>query len=549
MQTYQGKSAFGGVAIGKIRIWKKNVHKVKRVRVDSVSEEKHRFYQACEKAKEELQGLYRSACNEVGEANAAIFEIHQMMLMDDDYLEAVEGLITGQEINAEYAVAVTGERFATMFASMQDSYMQARAEDVKDISERVLRILNGEEEMQTVEQDPVILVAEDLAPSETVQLDKSKILAFVTRKGSVNSHTAILARTMNIPAIVGAKIPLDEIEEGVFGAVDGDGGILYYDPDKETLAKMEEKQNKEQEQKLLLETLKKKENCTIDGRCIQLYANIGNPEDLALVLQNDAGGIGLFRSEFLYLERNDFPGEEEQFSVYKSVLESMAGKKVIIRTLDLGADKQADYIGLATEENPALGVRGIRYCLKNPKVFRTQLRALFRAGVYGNLSIMYPMIISCAELKQIQEHVAVITEELTREGIPFVVPEQGIMIETPAGVMLAEELAQEVSFFSIGTNDLSQYTLAIDRQNAALDGMYDPRSEAILRMIERTIACGHKAGIWVGICGELGADTTLTETFLKMGVDELSVAPGRVLSVRKAIRETNCGTGGMRKDG
>ncbi|MBE5039095.1 phosphoenolpyruvate--protein phosphotransferase [Ructibacterium gallinarum] len=539
MLTYQGKSVFGGIAIGKIRVYRKNAQTVKRVRVEDPQREMERFLAAKETAAAQLKSLYDKACREVGEDNAAIFEIHQMMLDDADYLESIENIIKNQSLGAEYAVAATGENFAQMFASMDDAYMQARAADVKDISERLLRILSGREEEQDGGGEPMILAAEDLAPSETVQLDKSKVLAFVTVKGSANSHTAILARTMNIPAIIGADLPLTDESDGKTAVVDGFSGKIYVDPEPELLKEMQARLAQEKEKKRLLQTLKGKENVTLDGKRIQVYANIGNSRDLALVLSNDAGGIGLFRSEFLYLERDTFPTEEEQFVIYKQVAETMAGKKVIIRTLDIGADKQADYFGLAHEENPAMGLRAIRLCLTRPEIFKTQLRALFRAAAFGNLSVMYPMITSVAEMRKIQAVVQQVTEELTADGVPFMVPEQGIMIETPAAVMISDLLAKEAAFFSIGTNDLSQYTMAIDRQNPSLDDFFEPHSEAVLRMIQMTVENGHKEGIWVGICGELGADLDLTQTFLKMGVDELSVSPGRVLPLRQVIRQTD----------
>lgn len=539
MLTYQGKSVFGGIAIGRIKVYRKDAQTVKRVRVEDPRQEAARFLQAKETAAGQLQALYEKACKEVGEDNAAIFEIHQMMLDDADYLESVDNYIQNQGLNAEYAVAATGENFAQMFASMDDAYMQARAADVKDISERILRVLSGRQETAADGGLPMILAAEDLAPSETVQLDKSKVLAFVTVKGSANSHTAILARTMNIPAIIGIKLPLDSTIDGKLAVVDGFSGAVYVEPEPELLGRMQARLDRENEKKALLQTLRGKENVTLDGKRINVYANIGNSKDLALVLQNDAGGIGLFRSEFIYLERDAFPTEEEQFSIYRSVAETMAGKKVIIRTLDIGADKQADYFGLEHEENPAMGLRAIRICLTRPEIFKTQLRALFRAAVFGNLSVMYPMITSMAEMRRIKAIAAEVAGELEAEGIPFAVPEQGIMIETPAAVMISDRLAREAAFFSIGTNDLSQYTMAIDRQNALLDEFFEPHSEAVLRMIRMTVENGHQAGIWVGICGELGADLDLTADFLKMGVDELSVSPGRVLPLRKVIRETD----------
>ncbi len=539
MRIYHGKSVYGGIAIGKIKVYSREDMTVKRVRVEMPEQEIARFEAAKAKAMNQLKSLYDKACTEVGDANAAIFEIHQMMLEDADYQESILHIIRNQSVNAEYAVATTGKNFSDIFSSMEDAYMQARAEDVKDISERLITILAGGETKKQQEEEPVILAAEDLVPSETVQLDKSKVLAFVTVKGSANSHTAILARTMNIPAIVGINLPLDDTIDGKTVIVNGSQGIVYVEPEPEILERMEEKQREEREQQELLQSLKGKESVTMDGKKICLYANIGNSKDLALVLQNDADGIGLFRSEFIYLEREKFPTEEEQFHIYKTVAETMAGKKTIIRTLDIGADKQADYFCLEPEENPAMGLRAIRLCLTRPEIFKTQLRALFRAAVFGDLAVMYPMITSVAEIKKIQEVVAEVIAELKKEDIPYRVPEQGIMIETPAAVMVSDLLAKEVEFFSIGTNDLSQYTMAIDRQNPCLDAFFEPHSEAVLRMIAMTVKNAHKEGIWVGICGELGSDTALTERFLKMGVDELSVAPGHVLSVRKAIRETD----------
>ena len=538
MLVYHGKSVYNGIAIGKIHMYEQAERAVKRVRVKDINEEKNRFHKAKEEAMAQLGDLYEKACREVGKTNAAIFEIHQMMLQDEDYEESVLHMIERQQVNAEYAVAETGTNFSQIFSSMDDAYMQARAADVQDISERLLRILSGEKRTEEKRGEPMILLAEDLVPSETVQLDKSKVLAFVTTKGSANSHTAILARTMNIPAIVKAEIPLCPELHGQLAVVDGKTGTVYIDPAPELLKEMERRQRKEAEQKELLQELRGKETITKDGKKIRLYANIGNPGDLAQVLQNDADGIGLFRSEFIYLERKDFPTEEEQFSIYKTVAETMAGKKVIIRTMDIGADKQVDYFGLEPEENPAMGLRAIRICLTCPAIFKTQLRALFRATYYGDLAVMYPMITSMAEVEKIKTIVKEVERELKKEGIPYVVPEQGVMIETPAAVMISDDLAKEFSFFSIGTNDLSQYTMAIDRQNANLDDFFEPHSEAVLRMIAMTVENAHQAGIWVGICGELGADISLTKRLLKMGVDELSVAPGHILAVRKEIRET-----------
>ena len=539
MEVYQGKSVFGGIAIGRISVHKKDEQQVKRVRIEDSEQEILRYRQAKQTAMEQLQGLYQKALKEVGEANAAIFEIHQMMLEDDDYNESVENIIRMQQVNAEYAVASTGDNFAQMFFAMDDDYMRARSADVKDISERVLSVLGGRATGIAASGEPVIIVADDLAPSETVQLNKDLVLSFVTVHGSVNSHTAILARTMSIPALIGTAIPLTDDIDGKVGIVDGKNGCIYVDPDEDTLGRMQQLKLEEQEKKELLQTLKGRENITIDGKKIMLYANIGNSKDLAAVLQNDAGGIGLFRSEFIYLERDAFPTEEEQFQIYRTVAETMAGKPVIIRTLDIGADKKCDYFEMEPEENPAMGCRAIRICLTRPEIFKTQLRALFRASAFGNISIMYPMIISVDELRKIKTIVAEIRQELTEQGVTFGEPKQGIMIETPAAVMMSEELAKEVDFFSIGTNDLTQYTLAIDRQNPKLDAFYDPHHPAVLRMIQMVVENAHKAGIWAGICGELGADTTLTRRFLAMGVDELSMSPGSILPVRKIILETD----------
>lgn len=539
MEVYQGKSVFGGIAIGRISVHKKDEQQVKRVRIEDPEQEILRYRQAKQTAMEQLQGLYQKALKEVGEANAAIFEIHQMMLEDDDYNESVENIIRMQQVNAEYAVASTGDNFAQMFSAMDDDYMRARSADVKDISERVLSVLGERSTGIAASEEPVIIVADDLAPSETVQLNKDLVLSFVTVHGSVNSHTAILARTMSIPALIGTAIPLTDDIDGKIGIVDGKNGCIYVDPDEDTLGRMQQLKLEEQEKKELLQTLKGRENITIDGKKIMLYANIGNSKDLAAVLQNDAGGIGLFRSEFIYLERETFPTEEEQFQIYRTVAETMAGKPVIIRTLDIGADKKCDYFEMEPEENPAMGCRAIRICLTRPEIFKTQLRALFRASAFGNISIMYPMIISVEEVHRIKEIVTEVKRELTEQGVAFGEPKQGIMIETPAAVMMSEELAKEVDFFSIGTNDLTQYTLAIDRQNPKLDAFYDPHHPAVLRMIQMVVENAHKAGIWAGICGELGADTTLTRRFLAMGVDELSMSPGSILPVRKIILETD----------
>ena len=540
MQVYSGKSVFGGIAIGKISVYRKNEQQVKRVRTEDTKGELARYEAAKAAAIEQLQELYQKALKEVGEANAEIFEIHQMMLDDGDYNESVENIIETQKVNAEYAVAVTGDNFAQMFRAMDDDYMRERAADVKDISERVLSILNGGQKGKVVMDEPVIIVADDLAPSETVQLEKDMVLSFVTVHGSVNSHTAILARTMAIPALIGTEeLPLDDTVDGKLAVVDGLNGKIYVEPDAQTLEEMKKRRQAELEKKELLQLLKGKENVTLDGKKIMLYANIGNIKDLATVIQNDAGGIGLFRSEFIYLEKDRYPTEEEQFSIYKTAVETMAGKRVIIRTLDIGADKQCEYFKMDKEENPALGYRAIRICLTRPEIFKTQLRALFRASAYGNLAIMYPMITSLWEVKRIKEIVEEVKAELTAEQLEFGNPQQGIMIETPAAVMMSGELAKEVDFFSIGTNDLTQYTLAIDRQNPKLDKFYDAHHPAVLSMIRMTVENAHKAGIWAGICGELGADTSLTKEFLAMGVDELSVSPGSILPIRKIILETD----------
>lgn len=539
MERYNGKSVFGGIAIGRISVYKKGEQQVKRNRITDVDAELSRFEDAKKTAIEQLQGLYDKALKEVGEANAAIFEVHQMMLDDGDYNESIANIIKSQEVNAEYAVASTGDNFSQMFAAMEDDYMRARAADIKDISERIISILSGKGDNAIGADEPAIIVADDLAPSETVQLDKDMVLSFVTVHGSLNSHTAILARTMAIPALVGTPLPLDESVDGKLGVVDGGAGVIYVDPDEKTLEAMKKKQQEELQKKELLQSLKGKENITLDGQKMMLYANIGNIKDLATVLQNDAGGIGLFRSEFIYLESEDYPTEEEQFLIYKQVAETMAGRRVIIRTLDIGADKQCDYFEMEHEENPAMGCRAIRICLTRPEIFKTQLRALFRASSYGNIAIMYPMITSVKEVRKIKEIVAEVKAEMDAAGIPYGNPEQGIMIETPAAVIVGDELAKEVDFFSIGTNDLTQYTLAIDRQNTKLDEFYDSHHPAILRMISMVVESAHKAGIWAGICGELGADQTLTKEFLAMGVDELSVSPGSILPIRKIIMETD----------
>ena len=539
MQIYNGKSVFGGIAIGKISVYQKKEQQVKRVKIDDPEQEMARYEKAKAEGIKQLQGLYDKALREVGEANAAIFEVHQMMMEDDGYNESVENIIRSQGVNAEYAVATTGDNYAQMFSAMDDDYMRERAADVRDISERLLTVLNGEETGAVDADEPKIIVAEDLAPSETVQLDKDKVLSFVTVKGSLNSHTAILARTMAIPALVNASVPLESEIDGRLGIVDGANGTFYVDPDEETLAEMKKRQEEDLSRKQLLLTLKGKENVTLDGQKVMLYANIGNIKDLATVIQNDAGGIGLFRSEFIYLEKEDFPTEEEQFQIYRQVAQTMAGKRVIIRTLDIGADKQCDYFHMEHEENPALGCRAIRICLTRPEIFKTQLRALFRASAFGKIAIMYPMITSVQEVRKIKEIVEEVKAELTSQGVEFGNPEQGIMIETPAAAIISDDLAKEVDFFSIGTNDLSQYTMAIDRQNPQLDLFFDPHHPAVLRMISLVMENAHKAGIWAGICGELGADQSLTKEFLAMGVDELSVSPGSILPLRKIILETN----------
>lgn len=536
MKVLEGKSVFSGIAIGKISILQKMDTSVKRVHIDDPAAEIARVAEAKEKAVEQLQKLYDKALQEVGESGAAIFEVHQMMLDDDDYLDSIHNIIETENVNAEYAVATTGDNFSAMFASMDDDYMRARAADIKDISDRLVRVLSGFGDGGLDADEPVIVVAEDLAPSETVQLDKSKVLAFVTRKGSSNSHTAILARTMNIPALI--NIEYDDSVNGVTAIVDGKNGSLIIDPDEETLKKYQELRDEELRQRAMLKELKGKATETKSGKSLHLYANIGSVGDVANVLANDAEGIGLFRSEFIYLEKDNYPTEDEQFQIYKTVAQNMAGKKVIIRTLDIGADKQIDYFQMEHEENPAMGYRAIRICLDRPEVFKTQLRALFRASMYGSISIMYPMIISVKEVHQIKAIVEEVKKELTEQGIPFRDDvEQGIMIETPAAVMISDLLAKEVDFFSIGTNDLTQYTLAIDRQNAKLDNIYDSHHEAVLRMIQMVVDNAHKEGKWAGICGELGADTTLTERFVEMGLDELSVSPTFVLPVRKIIRD------------
>lgn len=539
MEVLSGKSVFGGIAIGKISVYHKKDDQVKRTKVEDTAAEIARFAAVKEQAKEQLGALHKKALEEVGEVNAMIFEVHQMMLEDPDYVTSITHMIENQKVNAEYAVAVAGDNFSELFAAMDDDYMKARAADVKDVSNRMIAILQGKNQGGIDSDEPVIIVADDLAPSETVQFDKTKVLAFVTRHGSTNSHTAILARTMNIPALIGVDYPEDM--NGKAAVVDGYAGQFYVEPDSDTKAAFEEKQEDDRNKKRLLLELKGKETVTLDGKQIKLYANIGNVSDAALALQNDAGGIGLFRSEFLYLGADTFPTEEEQFNAYKTVAESMAGRKVIIRTLDIGADKKADYFRLEQEDNPAMGYRAIRICLQQPDIFKTQLRAIYRASHYGNVAVMYPMIISVDEVRQIKKIVEDVKKELDEQGIFYGQVEQGVMIETPAAVMISDLLAKEVDFFSIGTNDLTQYTLAIDRQNPRLDSIYDPHHEAVLRMIRMVVENGHKENCWVGICGELGSDISLTEEFLKMGIDELSVSPTFVLRVREKIRAVNAG--------
>lgn len=537
MQCFFGKSVYKGIVLGPVVVLKTNDFQVKRQKIEDIETEILRVEKAGMQAKEQLQKLYDKAVKEVGETSAAIFEVHQMMLEDEDYLDAIHNMINTEMVNAEYAVAVTGDNFSEMFASMDDEYMKARAADIKDISNRLIRNLSGTAEVDFGSMEPPIIVADDLSPSETVQMDKEKILAFVTVHGSTNSHTAILARMMNIPALIGVPLNLEEIRNGMRAVVDGFQGEVIFEPTEELCDKTRQRMAEEEEKLQLLQTLKGKENVTLDGKKINIYANIGSVGDIGYALENDAGGIGLFRSEFLYLGKSDFPTEEEQYQAYKQVAQMMAGKKVIIRTLDIGADKQVDYFNLGKEENPAMGYRAIRICLRQPEIFKTQLRALLRAAVFGNLSVMYPMIISPEEVKRIYEIVNEVQRELEEEQIPYKIPEQGIMIETPAAVMVSDELAEMVDFFSIGTNDLTQYTLAIDRQNEKLDEFYNPHHKAILKMIRIVVDNAHKHGKWAGICGELGADLELTETFVRMGVDELSVAPSMILKIRKKVRE------------
>ena len=537
MQYFQGKSVYKGIVMGPVAVLRKNDYQVKRTRIEDADAEILRVTGAVEAAKEQLGRLYDKAVQEVGEASAAIFEVHQMLLEDEDYLESIQSMIRTELVNAEYAAAATGDNFAQMFAAMDDDYMKARAADIRDISERLVRNLSGGADAELNSMEPSVIVADDLSPSETVQMDKEKILAFVTVHGSTNSHTAILARMMNIPALIGVPMKPDELKNGMTAVVDGFSGQVIFEPDETVKAETKKRIEEEAEKQKLLQELKGKENVTLDGRRIHIYANIGSVGDMGYVLENDAGGIGLFRSEFLYLGRNDFPTEEEQFQAYRQAVQMMAGKKVIIRTLDIGADKQVDYFQLGREDNPAMGYRAIRICLKQPEIFKVQLRALLRAAVYGNLSIMYPMITSTEEVKRIYEIVAEVEEELKEQGVQYRIPEQGVMIETPAAVMISDRLAELVDFFSIGTNDLTQYTLAIDRQNERLDDFYNPHHEAILRMIQMVVENAHKCGKWAGICGELGADPTLTEQFVRMGVDELSVAPSMILKLRKIVRE------------
>ena len=537
MQCFQGKSVYKGIAMGPIVVLKKNDYQVKRTRIEDTEAEVKRVDEALKASQEQLQKLYDKAVREVGEASAAIFEVHQMMLEDEDYLEAIQNMVRTEQVNAEYAVAVTGDNFAEMFASMDDDYMKARSADIKDISERLVRNLSGQGDVDLSSIEPSVIVADDLSPSETVQMDKDKILAFVTVHGSTNSHTAILARMMNIPALIGVKMDLEALQSGVTAVVDGFQGMVTFDPDEETKAQTETKIQEEAEKLKLLQELKGKENITLDGRKINIYANIGSVGDIGYVMENDAGGIGLFRSEFLYLGRNDFPTEEEQFQAYKQAVQMMAGKKVIIRTLDIGADKQVDYFNLGNEDNPAMGYRAIRICLRQPKIFKTQLRALLRAAVYGNLSIMYPMITSTEEVKKIYEIVAEVEEELKAQEIQYKIPEQGIMIETPAAAIISDKLAEMVDFFSIGTNDLLQLTLGMDRENPKLDKYYNPYHPALMKMIRIVANNVHLEGKRISICGDLAADLSMTEFFVQIGIDELSVAPHQVLGLRKKIRE------------
>ncbi|MDE5945742.1 MAG: phosphoenolpyruvate--protein phosphotransferase [Oscillospiraceae bacterium] len=539
MKIFSGKGVCGGISIGKLNVIFNNNSTVKRMHIDDIEKEITRFRNAKNRASEELRKLYEKALKEIGETNASIFEIHQMMLDDEDYVESVENIIKTQSVNAEYAVLVTSDNFSDMFSRMDDEYMKARSADVKDISERIINAMNESVKEENKSDEPSIILAYDLAPSQTVQLDKDRVLSFVTSGGSSNSHTAILAKSMNIPSIIGCNINITDSLDGKFAIVDGFTGKLYLEPTDDILEEMRKKQREDKEKQELLFNLKGKENITLDGKKINLYANIGNVRDLASVFMNDAEGIGLFRSEFIYLERDEFPSEEEQFRIYRQVAETMAGKKVIIRTLDIGADKQADYFNLEKEENPAMGYRAIRICIKQPNIFKTQLKAIFRASVFGNISVMYPMITSVSEISKIKEIVQEVKNELNAEQQKFTDIPQGIMIETPASAIISDVLAKEVDFFSIGTNDLTQYLLAVDRQNSKIDDFYDDHHPALLRLIKYVIENAHNNGIWAGICGELGADTSLTETFLKMGIDELSVSPSEVLKVRKKIREIN----------
>ena len=542
MIIFTGKGVFGGIAIGKIAVYGKKEQKVKRQRVEDTQAEIARFEQAKNQAIEQLGKLYEKALHEVGEANAMIFQIHQMMLEDPDYCDSITNIIGTQSVNAEFAVATTADNFAQMFTSMDDAYMKERAADVRDISERLISILSNGQGRSFSSDEPVIIMAEDLAPSETVQLDKDKVLGFVTAKGSTNSHTAILARTMNIPAVINIGIELSPEYDGMLACVDGFTGTVYLDPNEQTLSQMKEKQERDLQQRALLQQLKGQENVTLDGQKIKIYCNIGNPSDVGGVLKNDAGGIGLFRSEFLYLENSDYPTEEEQFLAYKQVAETLAGKEVVIRTLDIGADKQVEYFNMPPEENPALGYRAIRICLDRIEIFKTQLRALLRASAYGKIAIMFPMITSVQEVQDIKQIVEEVRADLDSQGIPYDKSIQlGIMIETPAAAIISDELAKEVDFFSVGTNDLTQYTLAIDRQNQKLERFYNPHHKAVLRLIKMAADNAHKNGIWIGICGELGADLALTETFLAMGIDELSVSAPYVLPLRKKVRETDIG--------
>lgn len=541
MLKYQGKGVYGAVALGKVSVFNRQAISVKREKIHDTEAELKRLENAKSMAIKQLKEIYEKALREVGEDNAAIFEIHMMMVEDEDYNDAITEMITTQNVNAEYAVAVTGDNFAEMFSAMDDSYMKARASDVGDISNRIINCLTNNSDLNQKSDEPVIICADDLAPSETVSLDKDKVLAFVTAHGSSNSHTAILARNMNIPAIIGVGEEfLSAVKNGDMAVVNGFTGEFILDPDEETIKFAEKKCAEEIEKKELLQKLKGKENVTLDGKKINIFANIGSVDNIGAVLLNDAGGIGLFRSEFLYLENSDYPSEEEQFRIYKRVLESMAGKKVIIRTLDIGADKQCDYFNLKKEDNPALGVRAIRLCLDRPEIFKTQLRALFRASAFGNLGIMFPMIANVWEVKEVIDICNSVKAELKADGIEYSEEtELGIMIETPAAALISDKLAQLVDFFSVGTNDLTQYTLACDRQNPDIERFCDTHHEAVLKLIEIATDNAHKYGKWIGICGELAADTTLTETFLRMGIDELSVSPAFVLKVRDTVRNIN----------